>query len=205
MRTTTTITPLFLLLLALAPAQPAPTPPRQPTTQAAIEAIMPTSTTCAPATAECRTAAQAAPFFAAAFARHGAGAPAQQAAVLAWVGLESAELKYKHNVVPGRAGQGTSAMLMPAWVAEYAGAVGAGAVGADADPVAVLALVTPDEYNFGSGPWFLATQCAPAMAALGEGGEGVDEAFAAFMACVGTAMTDERRAYWERAKAVFGL
>lgn len=67
----------------------------------------------------------------------------------------------------------------------------------------VLALVTPDEYNFGSGPWFLATQCSDSVRQALQAG--TDDGFRAYMACVGVTAGDDRLAYWTRAKAAFGL
>lgn len=81
------------------------------TAQAAIEAIMPESKECgADATEECRTAKQAAPFLIDAMEGFSLG---QIGAMLALIGVESVDLKYKHNVVPGTPGQGTSNMMMP--------------------------------------------------------------------------------------------
>lgn len=78
---------------------------------AAIKAIMPSSDTCDGATApdDCRTAEQAAPFVSKSLEGF---SPGQKAGVLALMGLESVEFKYKHNVFPGRPGQGTANMMM---------------------------------------------------------------------------------------------
>jgi hypothetical protein len=78
---------------------------------AAIKTIMPTSDSCSGAQFpdECRTAEQAAPFISKACADL---SPAECAGTIAIMGLESAELKFKHNVFPGRAGQGTANMMM---------------------------------------------------------------------------------------------
>ena len=78
---------------------------------AAIQAIMPTSKSCADAEFpdECRTAEQAAPFISEACADLSTG---ECAATIALMGLESVEMKFKHNVSPGRPGQGTANMMM---------------------------------------------------------------------------------------------
>jgi hypothetical protein len=78
---------------------------------AAIQAIMPTSKSCADAKFpdECRTAEQAAPFISKACADLSTG---ECAATIALMGLESVEMKFKHNVSPGRPGQGTANMMM---------------------------------------------------------------------------------------------
>ena len=80
----------------------------------AILAIMPSSGTCegADLPEDCRTAEQAAPFVEKACADAGLN-PAETAAVLALMGLESVDFKFKHNVFPGRPGQGTASMMMP--------------------------------------------------------------------------------------------
>jgi len=77
---------------------------------AAIQAIMPSSGSCPAGNDECRTAKQAAPFLSKACADLSDG---ECAATLALIGLESAELKYKHNVNGGLPGQGTANMMSP--------------------------------------------------------------------------------------------
>jgi hypothetical protein len=78
----------------------------------AILAIMPKSNTCEGAKFpdECRTAEQAAPYIAKSYASFSKG---ELAAALALMGLESDDLKYKHNVYPGVPGQGTANMMSP--------------------------------------------------------------------------------------------
>ena len=176
-----------------------------------IAAIMPSSTSCAsasgPYASDCRTAAQAADPLIAAMQAYNLTSAGQIAAVLALVGLESADLKFKHNVSPGRVGQGTSAMLMPDNVAAYAGSIpelAGGVAAAGGDPGKVLELVVDDRYNFGAGPWWLTSRCE---AGVVEGLKGAsDAAWRAYMGCVGVSADDpDRRAYWERAKKAFGL
>lgn len=168
---------------------------------AAIEAIIPTSDSCDGGLEECRTAMQAAPFLIKAFADFQFS---EMAAMLALIGYESGNMKYKHNVFPGVAGQGTSNMMNPTFVADYAvDVLGASAV-AGKSPADVLALVTLDEYNFGSAPWFLAKKCDPSVrTALQTSG---DAGWSAYMGCVGVDSSDAARlAYWNRAKAAFNL
>ncbi|TPX17395.1 uncharacterized protein E0L32_003038 [Thyridium curvatum] len=224
-----TLAPLALLLLSggsLAAAAPAASPAAGGSSPAAkiIEQIMPKSASCdgAPAAgggADCRTAAQAADFFVAGFQRWSVYAPAQIAAVLAVSALESDELRYKHNVSPGRPGQGTSNMQMIHYNLLYARAVpelrpkadaiagGAAAAGESlpADKAdAVLALVTPDEYNFASGAWFLATQCSADVRS--QLATGSDAGWAAYMGCIGVPADDPARVkYWTAAKAAFNI
>lgn len=67
------------------------------------------------------------------------------------------------------------------------------------DPVKVLdLLLTKKEYDFGSGAWFLTSQCDEGVrSALQSGSE---EGWAQFIStCVGTDANDDRRAYWTAA------
>lgn len=178
-----------------------------------IKQIAPNSVSCAGATADCRTANQIAPHAAHAMAQYGLYSPKEMAAVLALMAFESADFKYKHNVYPGRPGQGTANMQMPNFNLKYAQSIPAvkckvaGIGSTDGLPAAklneILALVTPDEYNFGSGPWFLATQCPGSVRDALKGN--VDEGFKQYMACVGVSVTSERLAYFDRAKQAFHL
>lgn len=67
---------------------------------------------------------------------------------------------------------------------------------------AILALVTPDEYTWGSAAWFLTSQCASARPAIQAGGQA---GFQAYMSCVGTSATSDRLAYWNRANSALGI
>lgn len=58
--------------------------------------------------------------------------------------------------------------------------------------------------DFGSGAWFLTTQCSKEVrAALADGSESGWERY--ISDCVGTSVTDERREYWERAVEALGV
>ncbi len=212
---TTVASGLLLLLPFGGLAVGAPTPdqpqlaPRAASAAAIIAQIMPSSNTCAGAqfADECRTADQAAPFLIAAMQQYGVYAPGEIAGVLSLVGYESVDMKFKHNVSPGRPGQGTSNMQQIQYNTKYAASIPALAAGLAAagtsSPDAVLALVTPDQYNFGSAPWFLATQCPAATRAALAAGTGAG--FQAYTQCVGVDAAGDRLAYWTRAKAAFGL
>lgn len=68
----------------------------------------------------------------------------------------------------------------------------------------VLALVQPDEYNFGSAPWFLRTQCSKEVqdGLLG----GTQAGWEAYMGCIGVSTTDDGRLkYWKSAQEIFNL
>lgn len=169
-----------------------------------IAQIMPTSTSCAAANTGCATNVQAAPHFIEALYNYGLTHPAEIAGVLALTGFESGDLRYRSRA--DVAGQGTSNMQQITFNTKYAASfpeLSAGLTAAGSDPNAILALVTPDKYNFGSGAWFLATQCSDDVRTQLQAG--TDTGFAAYMTCVGVQATDERLAYWHRAQAAFSL
>jgi len=170
-----------------------------------IEQIMPNSTACKGQKVypnDCRTATQAAPYIIKSFEGATAG---EMAAMLALMAIESAELKYKHNVEPGVPGQGTVNMMMYKFVEPYAILHhGAEAVAAKTNESEVLDMVTPDEYNFGSARWFLQTQCTQEQQSKLKCGS--EAGWKAYMDCIGVNATHpERVEYWERAKKAFGL
>ncbi|RWA12495.1 hypothetical protein EKO27_g2603 [Xylaria grammica] len=133
-------------------------------------------------------------------------------AVLSLTAYESADYKYKHNVYSRPPGQGTSNLQMLNFNIEYANSIpelkdkvaALGTIGDDPKKANdLLALVTPDQYNFGSGPWFLTTHCTKEVV---DGlASGTDASWEAYMQCVGVTNTDDRKAYWTRAKTAFGL
>ncbi|KAJ2980565.1 hypothetical protein NUW58_g6912 [Xylaria curta] len=154
-------------------------------------------------------------------AKYGLMNSGQIAAVIALTALESVEYVYKHNVSPGRPGQGTSNMQMFSFNLQYAksipelkdalaGISGINEQNPDSTPddakKAVLALVQDDKYNFGSGPWYLSTmpQCDAAKKLLETS---PDAGWAKYMTdCVGVDAGDAKRnEYWARAKKAFGL
>ncbi|UNI21470.1 hypothetical protein JDV02_007458 [Purpureocillium takamizusanense] len=172
---------------------------------------------------DCRTPAQAAPFVAQSFSAYGLTCPAEQAAVLAVMALESGEFHYKHNMFPppGRPGQGTANMQSPLFNLRYAKSIPAVAPhvanvtedmvtgGGNGLPAAelnrILALVTVDEYNFGSGAWFMSSQCAKAVRNVLR--RTPDQGWLQYNAqCVGVPGDDpDRLAYWTRAKAAMDI
>ncbi|EAW08653.1 uncharacterized protein ACLA_095860 [Aspergillus clavatus NRRL 1] len=175
-----------------------------------IAAIAPKSTSCAnpPAPGECATAAQAAPHIARSFETYQVTSAAEQAAVIALMAFESGEFAYNRNHFPGVPGQGTRNMQSPAFNAKYAAALPELAeplAQAAGDPARVLdLLLANEEYDFGSGAWFLATQCArDVRAELQAGSEAGWQRY--ITGCVGTEANAERRAYWARAVQVLGV
>lgn len=202
----------LLLLTTGALTSPLPLSPRA-SQQASdlILAIMPTSGSCASGSgafaSDCRTNVQAAPFLISAMAEYNINTAGAIAAVLALVGVESADLKFKHNVSPGRPGQGTSAMLMPDNVAKYAGSIPelkeqVAAAGGDVGKV--LDLVVDDKYSFAAAAWWLSAQCGEEV--VKDLATASDAAWGKYMTCVGVDAGDATRvAYWGRAKGAFGL
>ena len=58
-------------------------------------------------------------------------------------------------------------------------------------------LLTNEEYDFGSGPWFLTTQCKGDVREQLQGGR--EEGWEAYITeCVGTDATAERKKYWRK-------
>lgn len=72
-------------------------------------------------------------------------------------------------------------------------------------PADLLDLLRSDgAMDFGSGAWFLTTQCSKEVrAALADGSETGWQRY--ISDCVGTSVTEERKAYWERAVKALGV
>lgn len=202
------------LLSVSVSALPAPTTDlhrifsRDVTAASLIGTIMPKSLSCdgADYPDQCATNVEAAPYFISAMVQWGITSAPEIAGVLALTALESGELRYRHSEFPVVAGKGTSNMQSPDFNAKYAAAIPAlasGVAAANGDPDAVLALLTVDEYNFGSAAWFLSSQCTSDVRTQLQ--TGTDAGFTAYMGCVGAAMTDERLQYWHTAQSAFGL
>jgi hypothetical protein len=178
-----------------------------------IEQIAPKSKICATGNKECRTAKQAAPFLISGFQEHGIYNVKEMAAVLALMAFESVGFQYKRNKSPGRPGQGTANMQMASYNLLYAKSIPALSGGFEgitsveglSDNVLndMLDKVTVDKYNFGSGAWFLATQCKDNVRQAFKGD--IDAAFKLYIEeCVETEV-EPRLEYFERAKKAFGL
>lgn len=73
------------------------------------------------------------------------------------------------------------------------------------DPAGLLDLLLQnEEYDFGSGAWFLTTQCTPDVRTQLQSGS--EAGWAAFItSCVGTDANEERKAYWSRAAQALGV
>ncbi|KAI9831416.1 MAG: hypothetical protein M1826_003589 [Phylliscum demangeonii] len=185
-------------------------------------AIAPTAHTCdgAPFADECRTAAQAAPWINAGLAQYNLTSAGEMAAVVSLMAYESGDFKYQKNhfPAPGRPGQGTRNMQSAAYNVRYARSIPDLRAPLSAivpDPAAVdisslsaaslnairqLVLQT-DRDDFASAAWFLATQC-PAAVREGVRSQGQAGWEAYLTQCIGTTVTDDRRASWLLAVAV---
>ncbi|KAL8990932.1 MAG: hypothetical protein Q9169_007991 [Polycauliona sp. 2 TL-2023] len=204
---TTTLT-LATLLLAV-PAPPS-TPILFKRAPGSLIAMAPLSKTCSGAkfANECKTAAQAAPFINASFKTHSITSAGEAAAIISLIALESGDFKYNKNHFPGRPGQGTRNMQMPAFNLEYAKSIPelkGGLEKAGTDVVKVLdLLVAKGEYDFGSAAWFMKTKCSKGVR---EGlQKGTTEAWKKYITeCIGTTVTPERQAGWEKAAKAMGV
>ncbi|KAK2065076.1 hypothetical protein LY76DRAFT_384712 [Colletotrichum caudatum] len=209
------------LLAGLALASPIITA-RENNATAIIAAVAPKSVSCDGLTDfpdECATADRAAKYLPAALQKYGIYRPGEIAGVLSLMAFETGDFRYNRNhfPAPGRPGQGTRNLQMPKYnlmyalsipelkdkAAEIAAGATDGASLSDDQKNAVLDLVLPDDYSWGSGPWFLATQCdqdvRDGLAA------GTVKGFTLYMECIGTSGTQDRVEYWARAKAAFNM
>ena len=164
-----------------------------------------------PFPSECAPASVTAPSIAQSFSLFDIDSFGAQAALVAIMLFESGDFKYKINHFPGVAGQGTRNMQSPAFNAKYAEWIAAngqddsitqGSVAAVAnDPAALLELINTDKWGFASAAWFVSTQCgASQVQALGDGSQASFEAY--LTSCVGTTVTEDRIAGWQK---VIGL
>jgi hypothetical protein len=175
--------------------------------------IAPDTASCdgAPFPAECAPASVAAPSIAQSFSLFNLNSFGAQAALVAIMLFESGDFKYKINHFPGVAGQGTRNMQSPAFNTKYTDWIVAN--GQDAsitqasvaavanDPAALLDLINTDQWSFTSAAWFVSTQCGESqIQALGDGSQASFEAY--LTGCVGTTVTEDRIAGWEK---VIGL
>lgn len=161
--------------------------------------------------AECATAAQAAIGILKAVgeAQFYAGEIGAMTALMAY---ETASFKYNINHFPGNPGQGTRNMQHPNYNLQYARSIDAlkeplakittattteGLSNATLN--AILALVTTDEYTWGSAPWYLKTHCG---ASVRQGlAAGSNVGWMAYLLCVGaTQDLPGRMVFWDRAK-----
>ncbi|GKT83472.1 hypothetical protein CT0861_08669 [Colletotrichum tofieldiae] len=209
------------LLASLALASPILTV-RNNNATAIIAAVAPKSVSCDGVKdfpEECATADHAAKYLPAALQKYGIYRPGEIAGVLSLMAFETGDFRYNRNhfPAPGRPGQGTRNLQMPKYnlmyaldipelkqqATEIAGGVADGASLSDDKKNAILDLVLPDDYTWGSAAWFLSTQCdqdvRDGLAA------GTVKGFTLYMECIGTSGTEDRVEYWTRAKAAFNM
>ncbi|KAJ5166345.1 uncharacterized protein N7482_005126 [Penicillium canariense] len=179
-------------------------------TESQVLTIAPSSDTCdnPPAAGECATANTAATYTAQSFDTYSVTSKAEQAAVLSLMAFESGDFKYNKNHFPGVAGQGTRNMQSPSYNKKYASSLPSLSDKLDSvsdDPAGLLDVLRADKaIDFGSGAWFLTTQCSQDVRTALQKGD--DEGWQRYISdCVGTSVTDERRAYWERAVEALGV
>jgi hypothetical protein len=183
-----------------------------PLTATNLIAIAPQAASCdgAPFPEECADATSAATALNQAFETYNVTSKGEQAAIIAYELFESGDFKYKtnHFPEPGRPGQGTRMMAMPDYVKQYATALVGADVVAKAEAKggyeglkAVLALVNgDDEKSFGSGAWFVSTQCSKDVRA-GLVAETKDGWHKFLAECVNTEPNAERDIAWVAAIA----
>ncbi|OQE19264.1 hypothetical protein PENFLA_c019G07325 [Penicillium flavigenum] len=179
-------------------------------TETQLITIAPSSKSCAnaPAEGECATAKQAAKFTSQSFDTYKVTSKAEQAAIVSLMAFETEGFKYNKNHFPGVAGQGTRNMQSPAFNKKYASSLPElkdKLPSVSNSPEELLDLLRSDSAtDFGSGAWFLTTQCSKDVrTALADGSETGWQRF--ISDCVGTSVTDERREYWERAVKAIGV
>lgn len=179
-------------------------------TEAQILAIAPSSNTCdnPPAKGECATAKTAAKYTAQSFDTYGVTSKAEQAAVISLMAFESDEFKYNKNHFPGVPGQGTRNMQSPSYNKKYAASLPAlksELPKVSNSPAELLDLLRNNEaYDFGSGAWFLTTQCSKEVRKQLQSGS--ESGWSRYISdCVGTSVTDERKQYWEKAVKALGV
>jgi hypothetical protein len=66
----------------------------------------------------------------------------------------------------------------------------------------IRALVLPDWYSWATAAWYLTAMCANVRPALQAGRQA---AWEAYLGCIGTSVTDDRLAYWNRANTALHL
>ncbi|KAF2017929.1 hypothetical protein BU24DRAFT_420975 [Aaosphaeria arxii CBS 175.79] len=171
-----------------------------------IEAIVPSTVSCANAQfpEECADSSRAAPAISRSFTKYGINSKGEQSALVALMLFESGNFTFNKNHFPGVPGQGTKNMQSPAFNLLYAQSVfdnhTVGYAQAQG-PEAVLRLVSNDNESFGSAAWFLSSQCNQTV--RDSLATGTKEGWTTFLTgCVGTTDTPERDAVWVATNAV---
>jgi hypothetical protein len=204
-----------LALVSLSTARPLVLRQTACITASDLTNIAPDTASCdsAPFPEECATASVAAPNIAQSVGLFNINSFGAQAALVATMLFESGDFKYKINHYPGVAGQGTRNMQSPAFNTKYANWIAANGgdssitaksvAAASNDPATLLSSINTDKWGFASAAWFLATQCgASQVQALSDGSQASFESY--LTGCIGTTVTDDRIAGWEKVIALRG-
>ena len=201
---------LITTALALPTSDPTSSAPTLMESQ--VAAIAPKSSSCAGASfpSECRTAAQVCGPISASFVTYGLSTPGEQAAVLSIIAFESDDFQYQinHFPAPGHPGQGTRNMQSAIYNLKYAQSIPELKPNMTeintSDVTAILKLLTYySNYDFGSGAWFLATQCDQSVRSGLQSGSAAG--FTKYLECIGTTETSDKDAYYQRAKSALGV
>ncbi|KAI5297349.1 hypothetical protein KEM56_004884 [Ascosphaera pollenicola] len=126
----------------------------------ALKVIAPKSSSCG-TNPQCRTAEKAAKPILQSFESYGLTTVAEKAAVVSIMAYESGEFEYDVNQAHPHIGQGTRNMQSPDFNKKYAESIdGLKQLVQGASPEKILDLLNAeDDFSFGSGAWFLTTQC----------------------------------------------
>ena len=175
---------------------------------AQVLAVAPKSASCdnAPAEGQCRTAEQATLPILNSFLAYNITYPGQMAAVIGIMAFESDSFKYD-KPIDGTPGKGTRNMQSGDFNLKYAASIPelSQPMAGSSDANKALTLLTSnDYYDFGSGAWFLATQCDPAVrSGLDSGSLAGWQAY--ITTCINTQPTPERQGFWEQAKQALAV
>ncbi|KAJ7587099.1 hypothetical protein C8J56DRAFT_91556 [Mycena floridula] len=217
------ISALFIIASSAAPTtcKPKAIPAVGGVTATQLAQIVPDITSCASATDECRTATQAVPFINKAFTDFNITTRGEKAALLSLMLFESGGFKFNTNQfpAPGNPGQGTRNMMTFPFIYQYA--VDTPSTSTEALKIAgtdpsspsitadiknqVRALVLGDDLSFASAMWFYTQSGAAKSGCTGDAAlvkglqsESQDGWEAFITSCVGTTVTDDREALWEK-------
>lgn len=184
--------------------------------EASLIKVAPSTASCSGADfpAECATASTAQTALQASFKDYEIVTFHTQAALVSLMLYESGDFKYNKNHWPGTPGQGTRNMMSPTFVQEYAewlavhmpkksGITAANLATAKASgPAAVLELVNKKPENqFGSAAWYMIEKCPQSVR---DGlAAGTQEGWSTYItSCVGTTLTADRTAIYEKVMAL---
>jgi hypothetical protein len=182
-----------------------------------IAAVAPGTASC-PGTdlnQECRNTEQVARALVRSFIDYGIYHPNQMAAITSLMAFESLDFKFKRNQNPEHYGQGTANQQSAQYNLLYAKSIpeleplvrefaSADAMTPDQKTSMLTAIIADDQWNFGTGAWFITSQCPDVLDQLASN---ADAGFDAYMVCIGIPLEGgidpKRTEYWNNAKAAF--